>query len=168
MLLLCEYTTNNTSSEHPSSHLVIYPTLSPLSFPLPLPLPLTVEAINECVRQTGIDLVQLHGDEPPDVIERIHAPCIKVLHVAPKGQGLGQDPGLDKEPLTILDRLQRDTAAYANHAVSLLLDSRMPGNRPYPNPTLTLTLPFNLTLQPNPNPNRTLPYNLNLTLNTLT
>ena len=86
-----------------------------------------MEAINECVSQTGIDLVQLHGDESPEMIDRIHAPCIKVLHVTPKGQGLGKEPG-QGGPSSVIDRLQQDTITYANHAVSLLLDSRLPGN----------------------------------------
>ena len=41
----------------------------------------SAEEINDVIEITGIDVVQLHGNEDPDVIEHINAPCIKVLHI---------------------------------------------------------------------------------------
>ena len=38
-------------------------------------------AINRVVQRTGIGYVQLHGDEPPDVVALIDAPCIKAFRV---------------------------------------------------------------------------------------
>ena len=38
-------------------------------------------AINHVIERTGIGCVQLHGDEEPDVVGRIDAPCIKAFRV---------------------------------------------------------------------------------------
>ncbi len=38
-------------------------------------------AINRVVERTRIGYVQLHGDEPPDIIPRIAAACIKTFHI---------------------------------------------------------------------------------------
>jgi phosphoribosylanthranilate isomerase len=37
--------------------------------------------INRVVEKTGIGYVQLHGDEEPEIVGRIHAPCIKAFPV---------------------------------------------------------------------------------------
>jgi len=39
------------------------------------------ETINETVRQAGISHVQLHGQEPPTILDQIDAPCVKVFRV---------------------------------------------------------------------------------------
>jgi phosphoribosylanthranilate isomerase len=39
------------------------------------------DEINDAIEQTGIDLVQLHGDEPPELAAQIARPCIKAFRV---------------------------------------------------------------------------------------
>jgi len=41
----------------------------------------TPEAINRIAEQTGIDYVQLHGDEPAGMLPAIRRPCIKAFRV---------------------------------------------------------------------------------------
>ncbi len=38
-------------------------------------------AINRVVERTGIGYVQLHGDEPPEIVGEVEAPCIKAFRV---------------------------------------------------------------------------------------
>jgi phosphoribosylanthranilate isomerase len=42
-------------------------------------------AINRVVERTGIDYVQLHGDEPPGIVDDINRPCIKAFRVRDEG-----------------------------------------------------------------------------------
>jgi anthranilate synthase/indole-3-glycerol phosphate synthase/phosphoribosylanthranilate isomerase len=42
----------------------------------------SADYINEIVEQVGLDLVQLHGDEPFSMCSHISVPAIKVLHVS--------------------------------------------------------------------------------------
>ncbi len=39
------------------------------------------EAINRVVARSRIGYVQLHGDEPPEIISKINAPCIKAFRI---------------------------------------------------------------------------------------
>jgi len=39
------------------------------------------ETINRVAERVGLDLVQLHGDEPPGVVEDLAVPCIKAFSV---------------------------------------------------------------------------------------
>ena len=41
--------------------------------------------INRVIERTRITCVQLHGDEPPEIIERIERPCIKAFRVRDEG-----------------------------------------------------------------------------------
>jgi len=43
------------------------------------------DVINAVIRRTNIDYVQLHGDEPPELLSRIDAPCIKAFRVRDEG-----------------------------------------------------------------------------------
>lgn len=78
-----------------------------------------VNEINHIIAETGIDIVQLHGDESPDIIESINAPCIKVLHVAPS----------KANDLVDYDELKNQVKKFSGKAIALLLDSRIPGSK---------------------------------------
>jgi len=41
--------------------------------------------VNRVVERTRISCVQLHGDEPPDILSKVHAPCIKAFRVRDEG-----------------------------------------------------------------------------------
>ncbi|MFW5774671.1 MAG: phosphoribosylanthranilate isomerase [Chitinivibrionales bacterium] len=43
----------------------------------------SVDTTNTVVSRFGIDTVQLHGDEPPDMLDRIQAPVVKSFSVGP-------------------------------------------------------------------------------------
>jgi phosphoribosylanthranilate isomerase len=43
------------------------------------------DEINDIVRLTGIGYVQLHGDEPPELVHQIEARCIKAFRVRNEG-----------------------------------------------------------------------------------
>lgn len=43
------------------------------------------DAINRVVERSGIDYVQLHGDEPPEILRDVAAPCIKAFRVRDEG-----------------------------------------------------------------------------------
>lgn len=65
--------------------------------------------INEVIDRCGLNIVQLHGDEPPDYLENIRVPCIKVLPVKKR---------LDADDLVWAD----------SKALALLLDNAMGGS----------------------------------------
>jgi anthranilate synthase/indole-3-glycerol phosphate synthase/phosphoribosylanthranilate isomerase len=54
-----------------------------------------VDHINDAVKQTGIDLVQLHGDEEDEMIKKILVPVIRAVHVSPQDS-----------PKTVRDRIR--------------------------------------------------------------
>ena len=85
----------------------------------------SAEEINAAVAATGIDLVQLHGDESPQLAERVHAPVIKVLHVP----AVSGSDNTSSETDSQRERLRKQAEEWSGRALALLLDSRLPGSR---------------------------------------
>ena len=77
----------------------------------------SAEEINSIIVSTGIDLVQLHGHEPPEFIDLIHAPCIKVLHISSTAEEVAKD-----------EDLSSIASLYSSRAVALLLDTKTKGS----------------------------------------
>jgi phosphoribosylanthranilate isomerase len=70
------------------------------------------DTVNRAADQAGFDLVQLHGDETPDVCEHIERPVIKAF---------GVDQSTSPQALHTLIR------SYDGVVDHILLDSRLPG-----------------------------------------
>jgi phosphoribosylanthranilate isomerase len=68
-----------------------------------------LDDVNQIVRQTGIDLVQLHGTESPDYCRLIEKPVIKVIHVND-----------DSDPAD----LENTIRSYSESAVYFLFDNK--------------------------------------------
>lgn len=68
--------------------------------------------INAVVKEVGLDLVQLHGDEPPALARLISVPVIKVFHVME-----------DDTPASIGSRIQK----FVGSAHAMLLDTGVKG-----------------------------------------
>jgi phosphoribosylanthranilate isomerase len=64
----------------------------------------------------GLDLLQLHGDEPPSALAGLPRPALKAVRV---GEGFSQEEAL----------------RYAADAAGILVDTRLPGERPSPGGT---------------------------------
>lgn len=71
-----------------------------------------LDDVNMIGRQTGIDYVQLHGDENPDYCSLVDKPIIKAIHVS------GDDTGFD---------LKKRVAPYLDHVDYLLFDTKVEG-----------------------------------------
>jgi phosphoribosylanthranilate isomerase len=72
----------------------------------------------------GLDLLQLHGDEPPEALAALPRRAIKAVRV---GKGFASDEAL----------------RYVGHAAGLLVDTRLPGETQLPGGT---GVPFDWTL----------------------
>lgn len=75
--------------------------------------------INNMLQEIHMDIVQLHGDETPDVVDKINAPCIKVLHLSPL---TAKDDTID-----VISYLTKKATEFQGKAIALLVDSRLPG-----------------------------------------
>jgi phosphoribosylanthranilate isomerase len=73
----------------------------------------SAEKINRIVAQVGLDLVQLHGDESPELAADIDVPVIKAIRLD-TSQG-SQD-------------VQETVAEYAQICAGVLIDSHVPGH----------------------------------------
>lgn len=69
--------------------------------------------INRVVAQVGLDLVQLSGDEPPELAREIDVPVIKAVRL-PAG--------------TSLDEARRKIQAHLEYSAAVLLDSHVDGH----------------------------------------
>ncbi|GIV62507.1 MAG: N-(5'-phosphoribosyl)anthranilate isomerase [Rhodothermaceae bacterium] len=72
------------------------------------------DTINRTAEATGFALVQLHGEEPPEVCAAVERPVIKALHVG---------------PATTVNDLRRRMERYAPYVDHFLLDTRSPRAR---------------------------------------
>src|SRR5512133_3746647 len=58
--------------------------LPPLTWAVGVFVNTDAETINHVVSRTGIDMVQLHGDEPPELVEQLVVPAVKAFRVRSK------------------------------------------------------------------------------------
>lgn len=58
-----------------------------------------MDDVNMIARQTGIDIVQLHGNESPEYCSLVEKPVIKAIHIAPATTG----PDLEKSVTSYLE-----------------------------------------------------------------
>jgi len=92
----------------------------------------SIEEINNIIAETGIDIVQLHGNEPPEFIDKIKgAYCIKVLHVnageATHTSSSSSPSSTSSSSSSSSTSLLSQAQAFAGRAVALLVDSKVPG-----------------------------------------
>lgn len=71
-----------------------------------------MDDVNMIARQTGVDLVQLHGTESPEYCSLVEKPVIKAIHV---------------EAGTTAEELAGEAARYREVAEYLLFDTKMEG-----------------------------------------
>ncbi|MFN1833939.1 phosphoribosylanthranilate isomerase [Balneola sp. MJW-20] len=69
-----------------------------------------IDEVNQIAKETGIDLVQLHGDEPVHYCSLIEKPIIKVIHVTK-----------DRE----LSDIERLISEYEDHVNYFLFDTKI-------------------------------------------
>lgn len=71
-----------------------------------------LDDVQSTARQTGLDYVQLHGEESVEYCELIEKPVIKVFHVSPDTTG---------------ESLKRSVEPYLDVAEFFLFDTKLPG-----------------------------------------
>jgi phosphoribosylanthranilate isomerase len=72
----------------------------------------TADHINQVIAKTGIDLVQLSGNETSELAKGIDAPVIKAVRI---------------EPGMTLEHVRRMIESYLEHCVAVLIDSHVAG-----------------------------------------
>lgn len=90
-----------------------------------------VERINRLVREVGLDLVQLAGDEPDDDIFRLDAPVIRTVHIHPgtDSAALAVRIGAIPAELVLLDTGR--AGAYGGTGAPFDWDALPPIDRPF-------------------------------------
>jgi phosphoribosylanthranilate isomerase len=78
----------------------------------------SVEEVNEVVRDCGLDIVQLHGQESAEEMDRITVPCIKVVHVSP-------DDNRDRAVAELSNKM----AALSGRALAVIMDTSIRGDK---------------------------------------
>ena len=71
-----------------------------------------LDEVNQIAKETGLDIVQLHGNETLEYCQLIDKPIIKVIHISPD---------------TDVDELRARVALYSEVASYLLFDSKIDG-----------------------------------------
>lgn len=79
----------------------------------------SVEEINAIISQCGLDLVQLHGEEQADDIDKISVPCVKVIHVPLEMTGAE----------SLVENIQDKIVSFAGRAIAIILDTSIRGDR---------------------------------------
>ncbi len=70
----------------------------------------SIDEVNQIAKESGLDLVQLHGDESVEYCELIDKPVIKVLHITPE---------------TSIDELKYKVESYSDVAQYFLFDTKI-------------------------------------------
>jgi phosphoribosylanthranilate isomerase len=78
----------------------------------------TADRINSIVSQTGIRYVQLHGNEPPEILAEISVPCIKVFTM--------RDGNWLVEIRKFIDALGEDDGKKSDNLAAILIDTYNP------------------------------------------
>lgn len=71
-----------------------------------------LDDVNRIAKETGLDYVQLHGNESPEYCELVEKPVIKVLHIGPD---------------TLPSLLKKEIDKYRDIAEYLLFDTKLDG-----------------------------------------
>lgn len=72
--------------------------------------------------------MQLHGDESPEVISLINAPCMKVLHVSPNTVNDDSSTRNNINNSGLGGSLLQQAEEFSGKAIAILLDSRVAGS----------------------------------------
>jgi len=91
----------------------------------------SIEYINSMVDGVGLDLVQLHGSESPEYIDKITVPCIKVIHIpsTDNNDNFNDDKNKGNDYDNDVHSVKAQAQLFSNRAIAILLDSQSPGTK---------------------------------------